>query len=60
MSKFFHLRVDPILSELRILGKRTGNHTICLPLSEWRKNGGLPLYPKRIRVTEKSSCLKYF
>ena len=40
-SKFFALRVDPILG--RLSGKQTGSHENCLPLKTWRKK--MAVYP---------------
>ena len=35
--KFFPIRADPILGELRPPGKQRGSHENCLPLKTWRK-----------------------
>ena len=49
-SKFFPLRVDPILGRLRPLGncKQTGSLENCLPLKTWRKK--MEVYPNSLNV----------
>ena len=43
MSKFFPLRVDPIMKRLHCPGKQTGSHKSCFPLQNWWKK--MEVYP---------------
>ena len=48
-SKFFPLRVDPILKGLHCPGKQTGSHKSRLPLQKWRKK--MEVYPYTLTTT---------